>query len=104
MNNEKNITKNEMIFFQNDLLTDLKKIDLQLNSKISYLNQTIIAKSNEYELKFSKIFENITSLVSQVAARKYDNEKIEDFINIKNKFSEQIFENQNRITLVERTL
>ena len=104
MNSEKNITKNEMLFFQNDILTDLKKLELQINGKISYVNQTMISKGNEYELKFSKIFDNITSLINQVAARKYDNERIEELINIKTRFSEQICENQNRLSLIEKNL
>ena len=104
MNNEKNITKNDMIFFQNDILTDLKKLELQLNRKIASLNQTLISKSNEYELKFSTIVENISSLISQITARKYDNERIEELISLKSKFGDQINENQNRITLLERSL
>ena len=40
MHNEKNITKNDMRFFQNDMLTDLKKLELQINNKVSNINQT----------------------------------------------------------------
>ena len=104
MKEEKNITKNEMRFFQNDMLTDLKKLELQINSKLSNMSQTILSKSNEYDSKFTKIFENISELVSQVAARKYDNERVEELLSMKIKLSEQIIENQSRISILDKTL
>ena len=104
MKEEKNITKNEMRFFQNDMLTDLKKLELQINSKLSNMSQTIVSKSNEYDSKFTKIFENISELVSQVAARKYDNERVEELLSMKVKLSEQIIENQSRISILDKTL
>ena len=67
MHNDKNITKNDMRFFQNDLLTDLKKLELQINSKITNINQTLSSKTNEYDSKIKKIFENISELISQLA-------------------------------------
>ena len=104
MSDDKNITKNEMRFFQNDLLTDLKKLELQINSKISNINQTVLTKTNEYDSKFNKIFENITELISQVAARKFDNERVEELLGLKVKFREQIIENKTRISMVEQNL
>ena len=104
MNEDKNITKNEMRFFQNDMLIDLKKLELQITSKITKISQKLSTKINEYDSKFTKIFEIITELVSKVTARKYDNERIEELLSIKNKFSEQIFENQTRISIIDKTL
>ena len=46
MHNENNITKTDMRFFQNDMLTDLKKLELQINSKVSNINQTLSKKTN----------------------------------------------------------
>ena len=104
MNEDKNITKNEMRFFQNDMLIDLKKLELQINSKVTKISQKLSTKINEYDSKITKIYEIITELVSKVAARKYDNERIEELLSIKNKFSEQIFENQTRISIIDKTL
>ena len=104
MKEEKNITKNEMRFFQNDMLTDLKKLELQINNKINNMNQTLSTKSNEFDTKFTKIFDNISDIISKLTARKYDNERIEELISIKNKFSEQIIENQNRISILNKNL
>ena len=104
MNEVKNITKKDMRFFQNDLLTDLKKLELQINSKVSNMNQLLVSKISEYDSKFTKIFENITELISQIAERKYDNDRIEELLSLKNKFNEQLTENQTRISLNEKNL
>ena len=104
MHAEKNITKNDMRFFQNDMLIDLKKLELQINSKLSTINQTLSSKTNEYDLKFTKIFELIPELISKVAARKYDNDRIEELLSIKHRFSEQIMENHTRLSMIDKNL
>ena len=82
MKEEKNITKNEMRFFQNDMLTDLKKLELQINNKINNMNQTLSTKSSEFDTKFTKIFDNISDIITKLTERKYDNERIEELISI----------------------
>ena len=104
MHGIKNITKNEMLFFQNDMLTDLKKLELQIDSKISNMTQTLSSKTNEYDSKFIKMSSKIKELISQIAVRKFDNERIEELLNLKNKFNEQIMESQTRILLIDKTL
>ena len=104
MKEEKNITHHDMRFFQNDLLNDMKKLELQLNGRISGINQTLLTKTSEYDSKFIKIFENITELISQMAERKYDNDRVEELIKMRNKFSDQIIENQSRISIIDKTL
>ena len=104
MKDEKILTKNEMRFFQNDLLTELKKLEILFNNKIKVINDTLSTKITEYDSNFTKIFENITDLISQFSSRKFDNERIEELINMKVKFSEQIFENSNKIFILSKTL
>ena len=104
MHKEKGVTKNEMIFFQNDILTDIKKMEIQTNNKITNINQTLLSKINEYDTKFSKVFENITELVSIVSSRKFDNERIEDLLSMKDKFSDQIYQNQSHLSTLEKSL
>ena len=104
MNEDKNITQIDMRFFQNELLNDLKKLELQLNAKVASVNQIVLTKTGEYDSKFSKIFENLTELISQMAERKYDNERVEELLKMRNKFSDQIIENQSRISIIDKTL
>ena len=104
MKEEKNITHNDMRFFQNDLLNDLKKLELQLNGRVSGINQTLLTKISEYDAKFVKVIENVTELVSQMAERKYDHERVEELMKMRNKFSDQIIESQSRISIIDKTL
>ena len=104
MKEEKNITHNDMRFFQNDLLNDLKKLELQLNGRVTGINQTLLTKTSEYDAKFVKVIENVTELVSQMAERKYDHERVAELIKMRNKFSDQIIENQSRISIIDKTL
>lgn len=104
MHKEKGVTKNEMIFFQNDILTDIKKMEIQTNNKLTSINQTLLSKINEYDTKFSKVFENITELVSVISSRKFDNERIEDLLSMKTKFSDQIYQNQSHLSTLEKSL
>ena len=104
MNEDKNITHNDMRFFQNDLLNDMKKLELQLDGKIAGINQILLTKMGDYDSKFTKIFENIRELISQMAERKYDNDRVEELLKIRNKFSDQIIESQSRISIIDKTL
>jgi hypothetical protein len=104
MKEEKNITHNDMRFFQNDLLNDMKKLELQLNGKIAGINQMLLTKISEYDAKFVKVIENVTELISQMAERKYDNDRVEELLKMRNKFSDQIIENQSRISIIDKTL
>ena len=104
MKEEKNITHNDMRFFQNDLLNDMKKLELQLNGKVTGINQILLTKTSEYDSKFAKISENVTELISQMTERKYDNDRVEELLKMRNKFSDQIMENQSRISIIDKTL
>ena len=104
MNEEKNITQNDMRFFQNELLNDMKRLELQLDGKLAGINQILLTKMGDYDSKFTKIFENITELISQMAERKYDNDRVEELLKIRNKFSDQIIESQSRISIIDKTL
>ena len=104
LHSEKSVTKNDMIFFQNDMLSDLKKMELQTNNKLTSINQTLSSKINEYDEKFTKVFENIAELISAVSARKFDNERIEDLLSMKLKFSELITQNQSRLQIIDKNL
>ena len=104
MKEEKNITHNDMRFFQNDLLNDMKKLELQLNGKVTGINQILLTKISEYDSKFAKISENVTELISQMTERKYDNDRVEELLKMRNKFSDQIMENQSRISIIDKTL
>ena len=104
MKDVNNITKNEMRFFQNDILTELKKMEIQMNNKLKNFNETLASKTTDYDSKFEKIFENITGLISQLSSRKFDNERIEELLSMKSKFRDQIYENTSKLATLSRNV
>ena len=104
MNEDKNITQNDMRFFQNEVLNDLKKLEIQFDSRITGINQLLLTKTSEYDSKISRLFENVTELIAQMAQRKFDNERVEDLLKMKNKFNDQIIENSSKISIMNKTM
>ena len=90
MNEDKNITQNDMRFFQNEVLNYQKKLEIQFDSRITGINQLLLTKTSEYDSKISRLFENVTELIAQMAKRKFENERVEDLLKMKNKFNDQI--------------
>ena len=104
MNEDKNITQNDMRFFQNELLNDLKKLEIQVDTKITAINQILSTKMGDYDSKISRLFENVTELITQMAQRKFDNDRVEELLKMRNKFSDQIIENSSRISILNKTV
>ena len=49
-----------MIYFKNEILSDIKKIESTLNTKITQISNLIKSNSEEYNSKFTK-YSNIIS-------------------------------------------
>ena len=48
------ITKNDMMFFQNEVFKDLKKFENSINTKISKVNENTSNQMREYNLKIDE--------------------------------------------------
>ena len=99
---QNNITN--IIYFKNEILEDVKKIESNLNNKISQITKLIKTNSEEYDSKFSKITINITDLISKISTRNHDIEKIDDLLNTKNDIIAQINQNKNKLDNIKREL
>ena len=67
-----------MIYFKNEILADIKKIENNFNKRISKINDLIKSNSEEYNAKFTKYSTLITELIEIVSNRKHDYEKMEE--------------------------
>ena len=99
---QNNITN--IIYFKNEILEDVKKIESNLNNKISQITKLIKTNSEEYDSKFSKITINITDLISKITTRNHDNEKIDDLLKTKNDIMTQLSQNRNKLDNIKREL
>ena len=99
-----NVSKNDFLFFQNDILKDIKALESTMNSKISQINQTIISKINEHESKITRLTDNINELLSIYASSKHDNEKIEQLLSMKRTINDSLLDCKTQINLVNRCM
>ena len=96
------VSKSDLMFFQNDILSDIKRLEQSFNNKITALSQTFDQKITDNESKYNKLSDSINELVSIYATRKHDNEKIEQLLDMRSKLSEQIQDCKNQITFLSR--
>ena len=98
------ISKNDFLFFQNDILKDIKSLENTMNSKVNQINETIITKIKEHESKLSKLTENINELVTKIASNSQANDHIEELLRWKGTTNDSLLDNKTQINLVNRCL
>ena len=69
MNNNDKV-KNDFIFFQNEVLSDLKKIDSKTNDKINQINTFITQQNEKTDIKIKDLITRIELLSSQIQEKK----------------------------------
>ena len=93
-----------MIYFKNELLSDIKKIENTFNNKFIQMNNLIKTNSEEYNAKFTQFSNVISELIEIVSRRKHDNEKMEELFQMKNNIWTHINDHQNRILVLTKDL
>ena len=99
-----NISKNDFLFFQNDILKDIKSLETTMNKKISQLNQVMIESTKEHESKISKLSDNINELIAKFALHKQGTEHIEKLIQWKGTINDSLIDFKTQINVVNRSL
>ena len=77
------VSKNDMMFFQNEVLRDIKKLDNKFNTKLDEKNSQLIEKISIIEQKISLITNQITELFNSIAIGKNNEDKIAKFMSYK---------------------
>ncbi len=98
------VSKNDMMFFQNEVLRDIKKLDNKFNTKLDEKNSQLIEKISIIEQKISLITNQITELFNSIAIGKNNEDKIAKFMSFKLKAEESIFINKAKIQTLEKDL
>jgi hypothetical protein len=91
------VAKADMMFFQNEVLSDLKNIEAIVNTKISKLSENTSAIIKGYNQKFEEFSNKIKDLLELITVTKIDHEKVEELYRNKDKIKDQITENRARI-------
>ena len=96
------ISKNDFLFFQNDILKDIKNLESTLNNKINQIAQTLSTKIGDHETKINRCSDNITELLSINASHKHDSQRIEELLKMRGTLNDSLLDCRTQINLVNR--
>ena len=96
------ISKNDFLFFQNDILKDIKNLESTLNNKINQIAQTLTTKMGDHDSKINRLSDNINELLSINASHKHDNQRIEELLKMRGTLNDALLDCRTQINLVNR--
>ena len=103
MNNNDKV-KNDFIFFQNEVLSDLKKIDSKTNDKVNQINTFITQQNEKTDIKIKDLITRIELLSSQIQEKKNSENTLNIIQPIKQKIEENISKLDIKVNLLEKDL
>ena len=98
------VSKSDMMFFRNEILGDLKKIDSKINSKIDEKNTEITDRMSIYDQKITILITQISEIYNIIANQKNQDDKISQFAHFKQKTEESMFVYDSRIHTLEKDI
>ena len=96
------VSKNDLMFFQNEVLGDIKQIDNKLTSKLEDKSNELLEKILNTEKKISLLSTQITELFHSFANSKSLEDKISQFLTFKQKTEQTIFIHDSKIQVLEK--
>jgi len=104
MNNSNDKVRNDFLFFQNEILTDVKKIETRINERIAQTTDFIDQQNQKIENKFKEINSRFESILNQMQ-EKDTSLKFETLIQqIKHKIDESISKIEIKLNLLDKDL
>ena len=100
VNNNK--TRNDFLFFQNEILTDLKKVEQRVNEKMSRITTFLTDEKKSIDSKIQEF----TSKFDEMQTKKLEfTEQINNSLNaLKLKYEDYISKNEIRVSMVQKDL
>ena len=97
-------SKKDMMFFENEILGDIKKLDNKINSKYDEKINDLTNKLEASEQKVLLLSDKIGELYEIIANQKDNQTKISQIINFKQKTEESMFVYDTKIHSIEKDL
>ena len=101
--NQKNI-KDDILFFKDDILRDIKKFEYKLNLKVDDQTTMLKDKLDIYELKMEAMTQKISSLGNKISKNISLKEKVDELYEFKNKIQGNILTQDIRIESIIKDL
>ena len=98
------VKKSDFIYFQNEFLQDIKKLDIKFNEKISQIITTFQNSKLITDQKFQIYNDKISSLRTAIESNEEFKKVKTELENFKKKITEENIKNSNKIFYLERDL
>ena len=98
------ITKNDLMFFQNEVFIDLKNLENLLSTKMTKLTENIESISKEYDQKFSAFSHKMNDLVELISVINIDHEKVQELYRNKDKIKDELTESKARFNAYKKQI
>ena len=99
-----NVTRNDFLFFQNEILRDMKTVDIKINEKISELTNEVKLNYTNLQQNFNTCQEQITKILESID---FDSErqKIKEMLSkFQKKVDDSLITDRTKISTIEREL
>ena len=96
--------QSDIIYFKEDVLKDIKKMDIRLTSKFDISSKEVQDKLAAYDSKFEALTQKITDLASLISQDKAIQEKIEKLQNFKSNAESQLTTHEVKQNTLQKEL
>ena len=99
-----NNSKEDILYFKDEILKDLKKIEIKMGQKFDSQTLNTKNKLEEYDIKFAAMTQKINNLASQIATNISLKEKMDEIYGFKTKIQQDLMVHEIREETTARDL
>ena len=99
-----NNTKEDIIYFKDEVLKDVKKFEVRVNQKVDYQETTTKKKLDEYDIKMEAITQKVNELENKISTNISLIKKVEEIYNFKVKAEQDTLVQEIRFDTIEKDL
>ena len=99
-----NISRNDFLFFQNEVFKDIKELEKKINEKINTISTNINSNKEASDNNYQKFNEKISQIISMIGISEEKLKVNEQFISFKKKVDDILFMNKAKISTLEKEI
>ena len=99
-----NVSRNDFLFFQNEVFKDIKELEKKLNEKISTITSNIDSNKLSADNNYQKFTEKISQIIHMVETAEERLKIDEQLSSFKKKIDDILCMNKAKITSLEKEL
>ena len=99
-----NVSRNDFLFFQNEVFKDIKNLEKKLNEKIANLSSSIDSNKESSDDSYQKFTEKISQIIDMVQSSEERLKIDEQLSSFKKKVDDGLLTNKAKITALEKEI